>query len=74
MQAELTALKGQLNLAPNLKKGNDEKPPSDKKNIGDKQNHPKGNKRNKKNSANKRQQKQDKKWKKMPPKDGSSHE
>jgi hypothetical protein len=72
IQAELTALKGQLTLAPNLKKAAGEKP-GDKKNDGDKPTPPKGKKKNKKNTANKRQQKQDEKWRKTPPKDGEPH-
>ncbi len=52
MQVELTALKGQFTLAPNLKKAAGEKP-GDKKNDGDKPTSPKGKKKNKKNTANK---------------------
>jgi hypothetical protein len=55
MQAELTALKGQFTLTPNLKKAAGKKP-DDKKNDGDKPTSPKGKKKNKKNTANKCQQ------------------
>jgi hypothetical protein len=73
MQAELTALKGQFTLTPNLKKAAGKKP-GDKKNDGDKPTPPKGKKKNKKNTANKLQQKQDEKWRKTaPPKDGEPH-
>ena len=71
MQAELTALKGQLALGPNLKKaaakegggkgGNDKK---DKK----------AKNRNKKDTTNKKNQKKDEAWKKVPPKDGEPKE
>jgi hypothetical protein len=73
MQAELTALKGQFQLAPNLKNGagvKDDNKAEDKKRGG-------GNnkkKKNKKNYANKREQKKDENWKKTPPKEGEAHE
>jgi hypothetical protein len=66
-QAELTALKGQFQLDPNLKKAvgvKDDNKGGDKKQGG-------GNdkkKKNKKNNANKREQKKDENWKKTPPK------
>jgi hypothetical protein len=72
MQAELSALKGQFTLAPNLKNAAGKKP-GDKKNDGDKPTPPKEKKKNKKNTANKRQQKQDEKLRKTPPKDGEPH-
>jgi hypothetical protein len=72
MQAKLTALKGQFQLAPNLKKAvgaKDEDKPGDKKQG-------RGNnkkKKNKKNNANKREQKKDENWKKTPPKEREAH-
>ncbi len=62
MQAELTTLRGQFQLAPNLKKAagakDDDKPGGNKKGGGDnkKQN-------NKKNNTNKKEQKRDENWK-----------
>ena len=67
MQAELTALKGKLELGPALKKvankGKDEKGKGKKE-----------KKKNKKNTSNKKAQKQDEAWKKVAPKDGESKE
>ncbi len=73
MQAELTTLKGQFQLAPNLKKATgakDDDKTGDKKQGGD--NNKK--KKNKKNYAYKREQKKDEDWKKTPPKEGETHE
>ena len=71
MQAELTALKGQLALGPNLKKAaakeGDGKGGNDKKDK-------KAKKRNKKDTTNKKNQKKDEAWKKVPPKDGEPEE
>ncbi len=73
MQAELTALKGQFQLTPNLKRAmgvKDDNKGGDKKQGG-------GNnkkKKNKKNNANKREQKKDENWKKTPLKEGEVHE
>ncbi len=73
MQAELTALKGQFQLAPNLKratgvkeddKGGDKKQGSNK----DKK------KKDKKNYAKKKEQKKDENQKKPLPKDEEAHE
>jgi hypothetical protein len=72
MQAELTALKGQFQLAPNLKKAMGVK--DDKRAGGRKQGG--GNdkkKENKKNNANKREHKKDEIWKKTPPKKREVH-
>ena len=63
MAAEISALKGQLKLAPKLADvaaGKD----SGKSDKGKK-------KRNKKDTSNKQAQKQDEAWKKVPPKDGN---
>jgi hypothetical protein len=73
MQAELTPLKGQFQLSPNLKQAvgvKNDKKGGDKKQGG-------GNnkkKKNKKNNANKIKQKKDENWKKTPPKEGEAHE
>ena len=73
MQAELTALKGQFALNPNLKKiaapggKKDEKGGQDGKREAKKT-------RNKKNTSNKKNQKQDEAWKKVAPKDGEPKE
>jgi hypothetical protein len=68
MQAELTALKGQFQLAPNLKKAtgakDDDKEGGKKQGGGDNK-----KKKNKKNNANKREQKKDENRKKAPPKE-----
>ncbi len=73
MQAELTALKGQFQLAPNLQKAagakDDDKERSKKQGGGDIK-----NKKNKKNNANKKEQKKDENRKKTPPKEGEAHE
>ncbi len=72
MQAELTTLKGQFQLAPNLKKAaraKDDDKAGDKKKGG-------GNnkkKKNKKNNTNKQEQEKDENWKKTPPKEGEAH-
>jgi len=74
MQAELTALKGQFVLAPNLKRTAGKKKDGDKKDNdkkGDKQG---GKKKNKKNTANKCKQKENEKWQCVPSKEGESHE
>ncbi len=67
MQAELTALKGQFHLAPNLKKAarakDDDKEGGKKQGGGDNR-----KEKNKKNNFNKRQKK-DENWKKTPPKE-----
>jgi hypothetical protein len=70
MQAELTALKGQLALGPNLKKaatkdGKEKEPRNDKKDE---------KKKNKKDTTNKKNQKKDEQWKKTPPKAGEPKE
>ncbi len=68
MQAELTTLRGQFQLAPNLKKaaGNKE----DNRDGGKKQGGGDNRKqKNKKNNANKKEQKRDENWKKTPPKE-----
>ncbi len=72
MQAELTALKGQFVLAPNLQRAAGNKKDGEKKDhiIKDQQ---KRKKKNKKNTENKKKQKQMEKWQRMPPKDGKSH-
>jgi hypothetical protein len=73
MQAELTALKGRFQLAPNLKKAagamDDNKEGGKKQGGGDNK-----KKKNKKNNANKREQKKDENWKKTTPKEGEAHE
>jgi hypothetical protein len=66
MQAELTALRGQFQLAPNLKKAAGTK--DDNKEGGKKQGGGDNRKqKNKKNKANKKEQKRDENWKKKPP-------
>jgi hypothetical protein len=73
MQAELTALKGQFQLAPNLEKAagakDNDKEESKKQGGGDN-----WKKKNKKNNTNKKEQKKDENWKKTPPKEGEAHE
>jgi hypothetical protein len=73
MQAELTALKGQFQLAPNLKKSagakDDNKEGGKKQGGGDNK-----KKKNKKNNTNKKEQKKDDNWKKTPFKEGEAHE
>jgi hypothetical protein len=73
MQAELTAFRGQLQLAPNLKKAtgatDDHKAGGKKQGGGDNR-----KQKNKKNYTNKKKQKRDENWKKTPPKEGESHE
>jgi hypothetical protein len=72
MQAELTALKGQFQLAPNLKKAagakDDNKEGGKKQGRGDNK-----KKKNTKNNANKKEQKKDENWKKTPPKEREAH-
>jgi cell division protein FtsB len=72
MQAKLTALKGQFQLAPNLKKAVGAK---DDYKVGDKKQGGGDNKKmkNKKKNANKREQKKDENWKKTPPKEEEAH-
>jgi hypothetical protein len=72
MQAKLTALKGQFQLAPNLKKAAGVK---DDNKAGDKKQGGGNNKKekNKKNYDNKREQKKDENWKKTPPKEREAH-
>ncbi len=73
LQAELTALRGRFQLAPNLKKAagakDDNKEGGKKQGGGDNR-----KKKNKKNNANKKEQKKDENWKKPPPKEGEAHE
>jgi hypothetical protein len=73
MQAELTALRGQFQLAPNLKRAAEAK--DDDKAGGKKQGGWDNRKqKNKKNNTNKKEQKKDENWKKTPPKEGEAHE
>ena len=73
MQIELTALRGQFQLAPNLKKAAGTK--DDNREGGKKQGGGDNRKqKNKKNNANKKEQKRDENWKKTPPKEGEPHE
>jgi hypothetical protein len=69
MQAKLTALRGQFQLAPNLKKAagakDDNKAGGKKQGGGDNM-----KQKNKKNNTNKKEQMRDKTWKKTPPKEG----
>jgi hypothetical protein len=73
MQAELTALRGQFQLAPNLKRAtgvkDDDKAGGKKQGGGDNM-----KQKNKKNNTNKKEQKRYENWKKTPPKEGESHE
>jgi hypothetical protein len=73
MQAELTALKGQFQLTPNLKRAvgvkDDDKGGDKKQGEG---NYKK--KKKKKNNANKKEQKKDENWMKTPPKEREAHE
>jgi hypothetical protein len=73
MQAELTALRGRFQLAPNLKRAvgakDDNKAGGKKQGGGDNR-----KQKNKKNNTNKKEQKRDKNWKKTPPKEGEAHE
>jgi hypothetical protein len=73
MQAELTALRGQFQLPPNLKKAagakDDDKAGGKKQGGGDNR-----KQKDKKNNTNKKEQKRDENWKKTPPKKGESHE
>jgi hypothetical protein len=66
MQAELTALRGQVQLAPNLKKAagikDNNRERCKKQGGGDNR-----KQKNKKNNANKKDQKRDKNWKRTPP-------
>ncbi len=72
MQAELAALKGQFQLAPNLKKAvgakDDNKEGGKKQCGGDNK-----KKKNKKNNTNKKEQKRDENGKKTPPKEREAH-
>jgi hypothetical protein len=72
MQAELTALRGQFQLAPNLKKAagikDDNREGGKKQGVGDNR-----KQKNKKNNANKKEQKRDVNWKKTPPNKGEAH-
>ncbi len=73
MQAELTTLRGQIQLAPNLKKAAGTK--DDNREGGKKQGRGDNRKqKNRKNNANKKEQKRDENWKKTPPKEGEAHE
>jgi hypothetical protein len=72
MQAELTALKGQFVLAPNLQRAASDKKDGEKKDRV-KKDQQKGKKKNKKNTENKKKQKQMEKWQCVPPKDSESH-
>jgi hypothetical protein len=73
MQAELTALKAQFQLAPNLKKAaatkDDNREGGKKQGVGDSR-----KQKNKKNNANKKEQKRDENWKRTPPREGEAHE
>ncbi len=73
MQAELTALRGQFQLAPNLKKAAGTK---DNNREGGKKQGGRENRKqkNRKNNANKKEHKRDENWKKTPPKEGEAHE
>jgi hypothetical protein len=72
MQTELTALRGQFQLAPNLKKAAGIK--DDNREGGKKQDGEDNRKqKNKKNNTNKKEQKRDENWKKTPPKEGEPH-
>jgi hypothetical protein len=72
MQAELTTLNGQFELAPNLKKAAGAK--DDDKEGGKKQGgRDNRKKKNKKNNANKKEHKKDENLKKKPPKEGDAH-
>ncbi len=72
MQAELTAHRGQFQLAPNLKKAagakDDNKAGGKKDGGGDNK-----KQKNKKNNTNKKEQKRAANWKKTPPKEGEPH-
>ncbi len=72
MQAKLTAIKGQFQLAPNLKNATGVK---DDDKAGDKKQGEGNNKKkkNKKKNANKREQRKDENWKKTPPKEEEAH-
>jgi hypothetical protein len=72
MQAELTALKGQFVLTPNLQHATGNKKDGEKKDHI-KKDQQKGKKKNKKNTENKKKQKQMEKWQHVPPKDGELH-
>ncbi len=72
MQAKLTALRGQFQLAPNLKKAagaKDDDKGGKKEGGGDNK-----KQKNKKNNTNKKEQKRDENWKKTPLKEGEPHE
>ncbi len=72
MQAELTALRGQFQLTPNLKRAvgakDDNKAGGKKQGGGDNR-----IQKNKKNNTNKKDQKRDENCKKKPPKEGKAH-
>jgi hypothetical protein len=72
MQAELTALKCQFVLAPNLQRAAGNKKDGEKKDQV-KKDQQKGKKKNEKNTENKKKQKRMEKWQCMPPKDGELH-
>jgi hypothetical protein len=73
MQAERTTLRGQFQMAPNLKKAAGTK--DDNSKGGKKQGGGDNRKqKNKKNNSNKKEQKRDENWKKTPPKKGEAHE
>jgi hypothetical protein len=72
MQAELTTLRGQFLLAPNLRVAgakDDNKAGGKKQGGGDNM-----KQKNKKNNTNMKEQKRDESWKKTPPKEGEVHE
>jgi hypothetical protein len=73
MQAELTALKGQFALNPNLKKIAAPGGKKDEKGGGEGKRDAKKT-CNKKNTSNKKNQEQDEAWKKVAPKDGKPKE
>jgi hypothetical protein len=73
MQAELTALKGQFILAPNLQCAAGDKKDGEKKDHVKKEQN-KGKKKTKNNTENKEKQKQMEKRQHVPPKDGKSQE
>jgi hypothetical protein len=73
MQAELTALRGQFQLVPNLKKATGTK--DDNKAAGKKEGGGDNKKqKNKKSNTNKKEQKRDNNWKKTPSKEGEPHD
>ncbi len=72
MQAELTALKGQFVLTPNLQCTAGNKKDGEKKDHV-KKDQQKGKKKNEKNTENKKKQKRMEKWQRVSPKDDESH-